>query len=365
MGPSSGLRARFSGAPTRDGICPVPAAFLGAVVLKKLAFAVGRVGMEYLLSADLGGTKILVALANREGKIVRLQKFPTEARAGSDNVWRNLLGALEEVLSREGAPWHKLAGLGVCAAGFFDFYSRTIISSPNLPGWEGFPLEERLRVELDLPVLIENDANAAAFGEFTFGAGRGKRNMINITLGTGIGGGIIIEGEIYRGSGGFAGEIGHIPVLPGGPPCGCGRYGCLESLSSGTAIARAGRAAVAGGKQTILQKTVRDGREITARHVFEAAEAGDVEAVKIVERANYYLGRALAAVVNILNPDLITLGGGMARAGEIIFASVRHHLKAAAIKPSGEMVEVVPAILGEEAGVKGMLALLEQFLFQK
>lgn len=320
--------------------------------------------MDYLLSADLGGTNILVALAKREGKIVRLQQFPTGAAAGRDSVWRNLLAGLEEVLVREGIAWHELAGLGVCAAGFFDCHTRTIISSPNLPGWENISLEGKLKAKLGLPVLTENDANAAAFGEFTFGAGRGRRNMVNVTLGTGIGGGIIVEGKVYRGSGGFAGEIGHLPVLPEGPLCGCGRHGCLESLSSGSAIVRAGCAAVTGGERTLLKKVIQDGGEMTAYHVFEAARKGDAVSVKIIERANYYLGRALAALVNILNPDLITLGGGMARAGEIIFAPVRRHLEATAIRPSGEMVEVAPAILGEKAGVRGMLALLEQFLHQ-
>ena len=323
-----------------------------------------RQGMEYLLSVDLGGTNILIALAKRKGEIVRLQQFPTGAAAGPENVWHNLLAGLEEVLCREGIPWHKLAGLGVCAAGFFDYYTRSIISSPNLPGWENISLEERLKEKLCLPVLTENDANAAAFGEFIFGAGRGKRNMVNVTLGTGIGGGIIIDGKIYRGSGGFAGEIGHIPVLPEGPLCGCGRRGCLESLSSGSAIARAGRAAIAEGEQTILKKVIQNSGGITASHVFEAARKGDAVSVKIIERANYYLGRAFATIVNILNPSLITLGGGMARAGETIFTPVRLHLKEAAIRPSGEMVEVVPAILGEEAGVRGMLALLEQHLLQ-
>ncbi|MGI6308441.1 MAG: ROK family protein [Dethiobacteria bacterium] len=320
--------------------------------------------MKYLLSVDLGGTNIQVALAEKGGKIFKLQKFPTRAAEGRDNVWRNLLAGLEEVLGQGMISRDKLAGIGVCAAGFFDFYSRTMISSPNLPGWEGFPLEEKLKEKLNLPVLVENDANAAAYGEFVFGAGKGKRNMVNITLGTGIGGGIIIEGEIYRGSGGFAGEIGHLPVLFGGPPCGCGRRGCLESLASGSAIAREGRALIARGHRTTLQKIMEEDEELTAYHVFEAAKDGDAEAARIVENAACYLGRALAAVVNLLNPEVITIGGGMARAGEIIFSPVRHHLKEASIQPAGEMVEVVPAVLGEEAGIRGMLALLEQFLLQ-
>ena len=257
--------------------------------------------MKYLLSVDLGGTNIQVALAEKGGKIFKLQKFPTRAAEGRDNVWRNLLAGLEEVLGQGMISRDKLAGIGVCAAGFFDFYSRTMISSPNLPGWEGFPLEEKLKEKLNLPVLVENDANAAAYGEFVFGAGKGKRNMVNITLGTGIGGGIIIEGEIYRGSGGFAGEIGHLPVLfeaalrlraarvPGKPCFGerhCPRRPCPHRQ----------------GHRTTLQKIMDEDEELTAYHVFEAAKDGDAEAARIVENAACYLGRALAAVVNLLNP---------------------------------------------------------------
>ena len=320
--------------------------------------------MKYLLGVDLGGTNILVALAEKGGRILRLQEFLTGAAAGRENVWHNLLAGLDEVLGREKVNRDKLAGIGVCAAGFIDFYSRTVISSPNLPGWEGFSLEKELERKLNLPVLVENDANAAAYGEFVFGAGAGKRNMVNITLGTGIGGGIIIEGEIYRGSGGFAGEIGHLPILPGGPPCGCGRRGCLESLASGSAIAREGRALIIKGSRTILREMLGDEEELTAYHVFEAAKEGDAEAARIVENAACYLGRALAAVVNLLNPEVISIGGGMAAAGKVIFDPVRRYLKEMSIRPAGEMVRLVPAVLGEKAGIRGMLALLEQFLFQ-
>ncbi|MGI5823605.1 MAG: ROK family protein [Dethiobacteria bacterium] len=319
--------------------------------------------MQYLLGVDLGGTNIQVALAKKGGKILRSQQFPTGAAAGRENVWHNLLAGLGTVLEQGLVPRERLAGVGVCTAGFFDYYSRTIISSPNLPGWEGFPLEKELERELARPVLVENDANAAAFGEFIFGAGKGKRNMVNITLGTGIGGGIIIDGDLYRGSGGFAGEIGHLPILPGGPLCGCGRRGCLECLASGSAIAREGRAVITGEARTILREMVGDQEELTAYHVFKAAKQGDTEAAGIVTRAACYLGQALAAVVNLLNPEIITLGGGMAAAGEIIFNPVRRHLKEMSIQPAGEMVELLPAVLGAEAGIRGILALLEQSLF--
>ncbi|RJX27326.1 MAG: ROK family protein [Dethiobacter sp.] len=318
--------------------------------------------MSYRVGIDLGGTKILITLAEEGGKILSSRKFPTRAADGLNNVIRYLITGIREVLFGEGVSLHELDGIGICVAGFFDIRSRTIISSPNLPGWEGFPLEQELKKRLNVPVLVDNDASAAAYGEYLYGAGKGKRNMVNITLGTGIGGGIITEGRIYRGSGGFAGEIGHIIVLPQGPLCGCGRCGCLESLSSGSAIAREGRMLLSAGGGAVLRKIVKQNEELTAGHVFEAAKDGDEEAAGIIEKAAYFLGLALAFVVNILNPEVITMGGGMARTGEMFFAPVRRYLKEAAIPPSGEMVSLVPAALGEDAGVRGMLSLLEQYL---
>jgi len=318
--------------------------------------------MGYKVGVDLGGSKILVALADEGGRIISSHKFPTRAADGINNVMRRLVGHIEETLSAGGVSRHELEGLGICVAGFFDTRSRIIVSSPNLPGWEGFPLEQELKKRLKVPVLVENDASAAAYGEYLYGAGKGKRNMVNVTLGTGIGGGIIAEGRIYRGSGGFAGEVGHIIVLPQGPPCGCGRYGCLEALSSGTAIAREGRLLLEAGGGAVLRKIAARSPELTAGHVFEAARNGDDEAAGIIEKAAHFLGLALAFVVNILNPDVITLSGGMAQTGEIFFTPVRRCLKEAAIPPSGEMVSVVPAALGEEAGVRGILALLEQHI---
>lgn len=318
--------------------------------------------MSYKIGVDLGGTKILVALADAGGKIIISRKFPTRAADGLHNVMRYLTGSIEEVLSAGGVSPYELDGAGICVAGFFDTRFKTIVSSPNLPGWEGYPLEQELKERLRVPVLVENDASAAAYGEYLFGAGRGKRNMVNITLGTGIGGGIITEGRIYRGSGGFAGEIGHLIVLPQGPLCGCGRRGCLETLSSGTAIAREGRLLLETGGGAVLREIAGGSEELTASHVFQAAREGDEEAAAIINKAAYFLGLALAYVVNILNPEVITLSGGLSQTGEIFFEPVRRCLKETAIPPSGEMVSVVPAVLGEDAGVRGILSLLDQYL---
>jgi glucokinase len=318
--------------------------------------------MDYRIGVDLGGTKMLLALATAdEGEVIRTKKVFTKAAEGPQVILQHLIESIEEFLSKEGLSFNRLEGVGFCMAGFYDIRSSRIVSSPNLPGWEMFPLEKELKERLRLPVIIENDANAAAYGEYIFGAGRGKKNLVNITLGTGIGAGIIAEGKIYRGSGGFAGEIGHLNVLPNGPLCGCGRCGCLESLSSGSAIEREGRLLLA--ESFPLPGAARDvGAGLTASHVFAAARDGNKEAIKIVERAAYYLGLALSFLVNILNPELIIIGGGLANNGDALFDPVRRYLNEAAIGPSGEMVALVPAELGEEAGVRGILSLLDEFL---
>jgi glucokinase len=321
--------------------------------------------MDYRVGVDLGGTKMLLALAaGDEGKIIRIKKVATRAEEGPQAVLRHLIGNIEEILFEEGLPLNKLEGVGLCIAGFYDIRSRQMISSPNLPGWEMFPLERELKERLHLPIIIENDANAAAYGEFVFGAGRGTKNFVNITLGTGIGGGIIAEGKIYRGSGGFAGEIGHLNVLLNGPLCGCGRRGCVESLSSGSAIEREWRL-ISSGNSSQRGITLETGAGLMASQIIAAARDGNPDALKIVERAAYYLGLALSYVVNILNPGLIVVGGGLAGYGDFFIDRARCYLNEAAIGPSGKMVTLVPAALGEEAGVKGILRLLDEILKER
>ncbi|MDO9534710.1 MAG: ROK family protein [Bacillota bacterium] len=318
--------------------------------------------MKYRIGVDLGGTKMFVSLANGDGEIFRSQRVPTKALQGPSIVLNHLKSIVNEIIAQDGISLKDVEGLGVCIAGFFDIRSKRIVSSPNLPGWELFPLEDELTAQYDLPVIVENDANAAAYGEYVFGAGKDKNNMIFITLGTGIGGGIITDGKLLRGSRGFAGEIGHMIVLPQGPPCGCGKFGCLESFSSGSAIEREGRMLLQEGRSSILSGLAGPGSVLSASHVFAAAREGDKEALKIVERAAYFLGLALSFTVNLLNPDVIVMGGGMAHSGEIFFNPVRRCLEEAAIAPAAKMVSLVPSCLGDEAGVKGVLALLDDHL---
>jgi glucokinase len=317
--------------------------------------------MGYKVVVDLGGTKMLAALVNERDEIVIKHRYSSEAGAGPHKITGNLAAIVEQLHKEADVSREEFDGLGLCVAGFYDYKAGEMYISPNLPGWEGFPLKKELSGLLDRPVVIENDANAAAYGEYLLGAGKGMENIVQVTLGTGIGGGIIIGGKIYRGAS-FAGEIGHLIVLPSGPLCGCGNRGCLETLSSGTAIAREGRLLLKSDTRTMLKQMVENIDDLGATHVFDAARKGDPAANGIVKKAAYFLGLGLAGVVNILNPDAIIFSGGLSQVGELFWAPVRESLERAAIKPAAKKVSLLVTELGEEAGIKGILALLNEFL---
>lgn len=309
--------------------------------------------MCYYIAVDLGGTKIRIALADAGGNIINARSFPTAAARGAAAVLQTLTGGMDELLAEAACTRQVVAGIGVCAAGFYNREEDVMVHSPNLPGWDGLPLRRRLEDLFKLPVIVENDASAAAYGEYCYGAGRGQANLLLLTLGTGIGGGLVLGGKLYGGSSGFAGEIGHIPMLPDGPPCACGRNGCLEALASGTAIARKGQQLLVDGTPT---------ENITAEDVFAAASEGDKGAQGIIEEASFFLGRALAIAANILNPGIIILGGGMAASGDQFFSSVRRHFYAAASPPIAAGLKISAAQLGNDAGMRGILALLREHL---
>lgn len=309
---------------------------------------------------DIGGTKVLALLGDEEGNILQKKKFSTEAAAGPLRVLENLQQGLHELL--DGRDWQTLAGLGIAVAGFFSMRREVMFSSPNLPGWNSFPLGERLRNMFPLPLVIENDATAAAFGEYAAGAGRGYKDVFLVTLGTGIGGGMVVDGRPYRGADGLAAEIGHLPLLSRGPLCGCGNRGCLETLASGTAVAREGRALLETGRPTILQDMVSEGEALSSSHVIVAAQKGDAEAAAILERAAFFLGKGLTLAVNLLNPERIILGGGLSQAGAFFLDPVLDQIKRCAVKPAAELVSITSAELGEDSGAVGALCLLDRHL---
>lgn len=311
-------------------------------------------------AVDLGGTTIYGIVALSGGKVLARGRVRTLSDAKAERVIAQIAELVRNLCdeARAGRP---LSGVGLCAAGFFDADGGIMVGSPNISGLNNVPLGKMVRKVLGAPAVVENDANAAALGEYFFGAGQGSDTMIFVTASTGIGGGIVHRGTLFRGSRGMAGEIGHIFIMPGGPECGCGNRGCLEAVASGTAIARKGAEALYEGRAPVLQELCPDGK-VTAEQVFKAAEKGDEAASRILEEAIFYLGTGLAAVTNLLNPDRIVIGGGLSRAGRLFLDPLEQRIKECAVPPAAEAVSIRQAALGEEAGVWGMLSLLDSEL---
>ncbi|MDA8145482.1 MAG: ROK family protein [Thermaerobacter sp.] len=311
--------------------------------------------MGYLLGVDLGGTKIEVGVVSREGVLGQRLRVPTPRGQGTAAVVDRIRAAMGEVLRRAEVAWGALDGVGVGAPGPLDRQAGVILEAPNLPELNGFPLAAAL-AEGGVPLYLENDANAAALGEYRFGAGRGSADLVYVTVSTGIGGGIILGGRLYRGVSGTAGEVGHTVVEVEGPPCACGSRGCLETLASGTAIARQAAAALAAGRESVLAAEGLD-----AAAVYRAAGAGDVLAREITERAGYYLGVGISNLINLLNPERVILGGGVVQAGRDLFDPVERAVRERALKVPAAACRILPAGLGQDAGVLGAAAVvLEQ-----
>lgn len=312
---------------------------------------------RYAVGVDLGGTKIAVALVSEEGRALHSLVVPTRPEEGVDAVLERMAESVELVLSAGGVRGEEVAGVGIGAPGSLDPETGRVIFSPNL-GWKDVPLREAMRRRLgQTTVVLENDANAAAWGEYCFGAGRGTRNFVYVTISTGIGGGIILDGRLYRGAGGSAGEVGHMTILAGGPRCSCGSDGCWEALASGTAIARRAREALALGEESALGELYRRGELITAAQVAQAAERGDRLAQRILAETWFFVGVGLANLANLFDPERIALGGGVAQVGEPLLARARELVRLRALAGPAREVEVTLAALKGEAGVLGAAAL--------
>ncbi|MGE5584575.1 MAG: ROK family protein [Bacillota bacterium] len=313
-----------------------------------------------VVGVDLGGTKVATAAAGCDAAIVSRVTSPTEPERGVDAVVATIIESVEEAVAEAGATLDAVAGVGVGSPGPLNPETGVVTFAPNLK-WHDVPLGALMRQALGVPIYMENDANLAALGEARYGAGRGSKNMIYITVSTGIGGGLIFDGEIYSGSSFVAGEIGHMTIADEdeGPRCGCGNYGCLESLASGPAIARMARELIRHGEETMIVDLVQGNIElVTSEIVGRAALAGDAAAIAILGKAADYLGIGIANLVNILNPDTIVIGGGVSRVGEILLEPVREVVAERALRPAFEAVRIVQAELGPDAGVVGAVCLV-------
>ncbi|MGI9047906.1 MAG: ROK family protein [Rubrobacteraceae bacterium] len=301
------------------------------------------------IGVDVGGTKIAAGLVTPEGEILNEVRYPTPHRP--ERLIESLARAITEAKGDDEAG-------GVCLAvpGNILATKNTVIFSPNLHAIEGINLKDKVETKIGLPLTVENDANAAAWGEFRFGAGSEVDHLVFITLGTGVGGGVISHGALLRGAQGAAGELGHMTIQATGPRCGCGNRGCLEALASGTAIQRRATEVASEQPNSALGKLAVD-RRLIGEDVTELARQGDEAALSVLEETGLWLGIGLAGYVNVFNPEVIAIGGGAAKAGELILGRARKEMYLRSRAPARDLVEVKEASLGPESGVLGAAAL--------
>ena len=307
-----------------------------------------------VLAIDLGGTKIFAAIISSKGQVMAREYCLTLADEGPEAVINRIFSAIDHLLSQRNINLSQLGSISIAAAGAIDFEKGLITSSPNLPGWHDVPLRDIVKKKYKINTFLINDASAAALGEQHFGAGQGINNLIYLTVSTGIGGGIIINGRLYFGASGSAGEIGHTTIDVNGPRCGCGNIGCLEVLASGTAVAKeAIRRIRQGGMSSLIEAVGGKIENITAEEVSIAAQEGDSLASEVILKAATHLGVGLANIVNIFNPEMIIIGGGMAKMGDLLLNPARQVVRERAFQLSAQAVQIVPAQLGDDAGVLG------------
>lgn len=311
---------------------------------------------ERVVAVDFGGTRIRAALADGAGKILLRTTAPTPAAKGPGAVIERIAELAREVM--EGVPRLQIHAVVVASPGPLDSEAGVVLCPPNLPGWTDVPLAHLLLEKLELPVRIENDAKAAALGEYTFGEHKGTKNLLYLTVSTGIGSGVISGGRSLRGYRGLATEIGHMIIDSRGPQCTCGGRGCLEALASGTAIARDGAEVVRSGLPTLMDEIAEGKPEnVTAKVVERAAVLGDVAATEIMRRAAANLGIGIANAVHLFSPEIVIVGGGVSRAGDMLLDPVRLAAKERLMYPYRQQLRIVPATLGDDAGLLGAVAL--------
>jgi glucokinase len=311
--------------------------------------------VRYVVGVDIGGTNLVVGSVAEDGsEILGLVSEPTLAERGADAVLERIVKLVRS--SMAATPGTPIAGVGIGAPGPLDTARGVVLLTPNL-GWTNYPVRDRLSAALGLPATLDNDANCAIFGEWWRGAARGAKHVVGLTIGTGIGGGIVLDGEIYHGASDIAGELGHMTIDSTGRRCKCGNYGCLEAYASGPAIAARAVEGIEAGAETSLPAYVQnDLAKITAQVVYEAAHDGDAYAREVVHDTAKVLGAGVANIINIFNPQVVVICGGVTLAGDQLFVPLRSEVKRRAFKPAANACRIVPGELTGTAGVYGAAA---------
>ncbi len=313
--------------------------------------------MKPFIGVDLGGTNLRAGVVDLDsGQVLEMNSVPTMAREGYTAVMDRMAELIQQTITARGLEAGQVGGVGIGVPGALDLKQGLVVFLPNLPGnWPHVPLQKTIAEKTGLPVFLLNDARAITYGEWRFGAGQGVDTMACFTMGTGIGGGLVINGQLYLGLGGTSGELGHITVDPDGPVCGCGNHGCVEAYASGPAIAAAGVKAVMQGRTTIIGKLVNyDLNRITPKTITDAAMQGDAVAQEIYAQAGAYLGLAAANVIVTIGPRKVVIAGGVAAAKDLLLEPVRRTIHERVRIFPIDQIEVVSAKLGNNAGVIGV-----------
>ena len=301
---------------------------------------------------DLGGTNIKGGLVRRDGTVVIKKSIKTEADGGADHVIQRIAGLVSDLVAEGKIDRAEIAGVCVGSPGPLDSKTGVIFDAPNL-GWRDVSMRENLEPLVGMPVFVENDANVAAYGEAWVGAAKDSKCTILLTLGTGIGGGIVIDGELWRGVTDTAAELGHMSINYDGPVCGCGTRGCIEVYASAPAVARRMREAVESGRDSSLKAKILGGIEVDSKAIYEAAVEGDALSREIIEETGRFLGIAVASYVNIFNPDYVILHGGMVNAGDMLLGPLVEEMKGRCFEASRRDLKILPSALKGDAGIVG------------
>lgn len=307
---------------------------------------------------DIGGTKIIAGIACA-GRLLATRRISTDALKGPDDITKRIAATIAALKSELNAANRELSGIGVSVPGPLDTRTGIVHFTGNLK-WVDYPIAAKLQAECGgVRVCIDDDGNCAGMGEACYGAGRGFRHIVYITLSTGIGGAVILNGQVYRGQQDLAGEIGHMTIIPDGPPCTCGNYGCLEAIASGTAIGLQGRLLLLQGKSDAVARLSGGCMDcVTAETVFIAADQGDPSCQAIIRNAGKYLGIAAANLVQVLNPEAIIFGGGVMRQGSVLLPLITAEMHRHLFKIQKDRIQVKAAELGDKSGLWGALGLI-------
>jgi glucokinase len=305
--------------------------------------------MKPVVGIDLGGTRLRVAVSCEPGKLDVVVRRPTQAEEGPERVLRRIVDTVAQALEQASLAPAAVGALAIAAPGPLNPRAGVIYYAVNLPGWHDVPLAEILSRETGIRSVVHHDAHLAALGENRRGAATDAKDVAYVTISTGVGAGLILDGSLYSGFSGTAGEVGHIVVEPGGPLCKCGNQGCLEAVASGTAIAREAKESIARGVQTSLSSI----DEPTAKDVSAAARSGDSFAISLLEHAGSAIGLGMGTVINLLNPQVLVLGGSVMKAGPLIWRPIRAAIPRASLEAARRGMRIVSPALGQDAGLIG------------